>query len=136
MQKTSNFAVEWAPRLLSILRIVVALLFLQHGMQKMFGFPVPPASGLPAMLTLGWYAGVIELVGSVLVLIGLFTRPAALIMSGEMAFAYWIAHAPRSPFPIVNGGDGAVLYCFAFLYIAFAGAGPWAIDRAPGRALA
>ncbi len=136
MQKTSDFAVEWAPRLLSVLRIVAALLFLQHGMQKMFGFPVPPPTGLPAMLTLGWYAGAIELVGGVLLLVGLFTRPVAFIMSGEMAFAYWIAHAPRNTFPIVNGGDLAILYCFVFLYIAFAGAGAWAVDRARAPAFA
>jgi len=141
MQMTPDIATKWASRLLSILRIVTALLFLQHGMQKMFGFPVPPPSGLPALFTLGWYAGAIELVGGVLVLLGLFARPAAFIMSGEMAFAYWIAHAPRSPFPIVNGGDSAVLYCFVFLYIAIAGpgawaVGAWAVDRARGRAIA
>lgn len=136
MQKTSNFAADWAPRLLSVLRIVVALLFLEHGMQKLFGFPVPPAAGLPAMMTLSWSAAVIEFTGSLLLLFGLFTRPVALIMSGEMAFAYWIAHAPRSPFPIVNGGDAAILYCFIFLYFAFAGPGLWAIGRTQDRALA
>ncbi len=126
---TSTFALTWAPRMLSVLRIVVALLFIEHGTQKLFGFPVPPASGLPAMMTLSWTAAVIETVGGVLVLIGLFTRAAALILSGEMAVAYWMAHAPRSPFPIANGGDAAILYCFVFLFIAAAGAGPWAIDR-------
>ncbi len=136
MQKTSNFAVEWAPRLLSVLRIVVALLFLEHGMQKLFGFPVPPATGLPATMTLIWYAAVIEFAGSLLLLFGLLTRPVALIMSGEMAFAYWMAHAPRSPFPIVNGGDASILYCFIFLYIAVAGPGIWAMSRAPDRAVA
>ncbi len=136
MQKTSGFAVEWAPRLLSVLRIVVALLFLEHGMQKLFGFPVPPATGLPATMTLIWFAAVIELVGSVLLLFGLFTRPVAFILSGEMAFAYWMAHAPRSPFPIINGGDAPILYCFVFLYIAVAGAGVWAMDRARDRAIA
>lgn len=136
MQKTSNFAVEWAPRLLSVLRIVVALLFLEHGMQKLFGFPVPPATGLPATMTLIWYAAVIEFAGSLLLLFGLFTRPVAVIMSGEMAFAYWMAHAPRSPFPIVNGGDASILYCFIFLYIAVAGPGIWAMGRASDRAVA
>jgi len=136
MQKTSDLAVTWAPRALSILRIVVALLFIEHGAQKLFGFPATAANGLPAMLTLSWFAGVIELVGGVLVLLGLFTRPAAFVISGEMAFAYWMAHAPRGPFPILNGGDGAVLYCFVFLYIAVAGPGAWAIDRARERGLA
>jgi putative oxidoreductase len=80
------------------------------------------------MFTLLWFAGAIELLGSVLLLTGLFTRPVALLMSGEMAFAYFLSHAPRGFFPILNGGDAAILYCFVFLYLAFAGAGPWSLD--------
>jgi putative oxidoreductase len=110
----------------SIVRIVVALLFLEHGLSRMFGWPSPIAH--PPAFTLYWFAGMIELCGSVLVLVGLFTRPVAFIMSGEMAFAYFLSHFPRGFFPILNGGDGAILYCFIFLYIAFAGAGPWSLD--------
>lgn len=121
---------EWMPYMLSVLRIVVALLFMEHGTQKLFGFPAPPASGLPAAFALGWFAAVLELGGGLLLLAGLFTRPVAFILSGEMAFAYWIAHAPRSPFPVLNGGDAAILYCFVFLYFAVAGAGAWSVDRA------
>jgi putative oxidoreductase len=128
--RADALAAEWAPRVLSVLRIVVALLFLQHGMQKLFGFPAPAANGLPAVLTLAWFAGIIEFGGSLLLLLGLFTRPAAFIMSGEMAVAYWMAHAPRNAFPLLNGGEGAILFCFVFLYLAVTGGGPWALDRA------
>lgn len=124
-----TFADDWAPRVLSVLRIVTALLIIEHGAQKLFGFPAPPASGLPALFSLLWYAAVLEFFGGLLLLIGLFTRPVAFVLSGELAFAYWIAHASRGPFPILNGGDGAVLYCFIFLYFAAAGGGIWSLDR-------
>jgi putative oxidoreductase len=114
-----------SPYLLSILRIMVALLFFEHGLSKMFGFP---ATQVPPALTLHWLAGVIEFAGGALLIAGLFTRAAAFVLSGEMAFAYFLSHAPRGFFPIINGGDGAVLFCFVFLYIAFAGAGPWSLD--------
>ena len=131
---TGILLAEWAPRLLSVLRIVVALLFIEHGAQKLFGFPAPPASGLPAPLSLLWDGAVLEFVGGLLVLVGLFTRPVAFVLSGEMAFAYWMFHAPRSPFPVLNGGDGAILFCFVFLYLAAAGGGTWSLDRARNNA--
>ena len=117
----------WAPRVLSILRIVAALLFMEHGTQKLLGFPPSPNPG-PALLSISGTAGLLELIGGTLLAAGLFTRPVAFILSGEMAFAYWMAHAPRSFFPILNGGDAAILYCFIFLYLAFAGGGPWSVD--------
>jgi putative oxidoreductase len=129
----STSLAQYAPQVLSIVRIVVALLFLEHGMSRMFGFP--SAMPAPPLFTLYWFAGAIEFVGSLFVLLGLYTRIAAFIMSGEMAFAYFLSHAPHGFFPILNRGDAAVLYCFVFLYIAFAGAGPWSLDavRLKGR---
>ena len=120
----------WSPRVLSILRIVAALIFLSHGTSKLLGFPMPGEGmpGDPAMLSLPWWAGAIELVTGVLLVAGLFTRAAAFVASGEMAVAYWMAHAPQSPFPTLNGGDAAILYCFVFLYLVFAGPGPWSLD--------
>ena len=123
---TDQLQAVWAPRILSVLRIVAALIFFEHGTQKLLGFP--PSPDPPALLSLSWIAGALELVGGALLLVGLFTRPVAFVLSGEMAFAYWIAHAPRSPFPVLNGGDASILYCFVFLYLAFAGGGPWSLD--------
>jgi putative oxidoreductase len=119
----------WAPRLLSLLRIVSALIFMEHGTQKLLGFP-PMAEGMsqPAPLSLMWIGGLLEMVGGALLLIGLFSRPVAFILAGEMAVAYWMFHAPGGPFPALNGGDAAILYCFVFLYIAAAGPGPWSLD--------
>ncbi len=117
---------NYAPYVLSILRIVAALLFLEHGTSRLFGWPSPIPT--PGFLTMYWFAGAIELVAGVLLTAGLFTRCAAFVASGEMAFAYFISHAPNGFFPIVNRGDAAILYCFVFLYIAFAGAGPWSLD--------
>jgi putative oxidoreductase len=118
----------WSPQLLSVLRIVAGFLFLLHGTQKLFGIP-PSASGRTVELAsrLG-AAGVIEAVGGALILLGLFTRPAAFVCSGEMAFAYFLAHLPRGPLPILNQGEVPVLFCFVFLYLAAAGGGPWSLD--------
>jgi putative oxidoreductase len=121
---------RFAPQAHGLLRIVTALLFLLHGTSKLFGFPPFPMGDLPAMGTLPWIAGVIEAVGGLLVLVGLLTRPAAFIMSGQMAVAYWMAHAPQSTFPSNNGGDAAILFCFIFLFLAAAGPGAWALDGA------
>jgi len=115
-----------APHLLSLLRIMSALLLYQHAFSKFFGWPV--AGMTPETFTLIWFAGVIELVGATLLLLGLCTRAAAFILSGELAFAYFIAHAPNGFYPLANRGEGAVLFCFIFLYIAAAGAGPWSLD--------
>jgi putative oxidoreductase len=118
----------WRPYILSILRIVIGLLFLQHGLSKVFNFPAPsPVGALSGLLIL---AAFLETVGAFLFLIGAYTRIVAFILSGEMAFAYFMGHAPRSFYPIVNGGELAVIFCFIFLYFAFAGGGPLSVDRA------
>jgi putative oxidoreductase len=120
----------WAPRALSIVRVVTALIFMEHGTQKLLNFPARPNNApAPELLSLYGVAGTMEIVGGILLVFGLFTRPVAFLLSGEMAFAYWMSHAPRNVFPILNGGDGAILYCFIFLYIAFAGGGAWSLDR-------
>jgi putative oxidoreductase len=122
---------RWQPQLHAILRIVVGLLFLEHGLSKFFGFPVPfPVHPLPPLLLA---SGAIELVAGILVTLGLFTRLAAFIASGEMAVAYWMEHFPKSPWPIANMGEGAILFCFIFLYLAAAGPGAWSIDGARTR---
>jgi putative oxidoreductase len=118
----------WRPYILSILRVVVGLLFLQHGLSKVFNFPAPsPVPSLSGLLIL---AAILETIGAALFLVGAFTRIVAFILSGEMAFAYFMAHSPRSFYPIVNAGELAVLFSFLFLYFAFAGGGPWSVDRA------
>jgi putative oxidoreductase len=123
----STLQTVWAPRLLSILRIVAALIFMEHGTQKLLGFPISEGPG-PALFSLSGIAGILELIGGALLVLGLFTRPVAFILSGEMAVAYWMAHAPQSFFPVNNGGDAAILYCFVFLYLFAAGPGPWSLD--------
>ena len=124
----SALLATWSPRLLSVLRIVTAFLFTAHGTQKLLDFPVARAFPLELWSLVG-AAGMLELVGGTLFLIGLYTRPVAFVMSGLMAFAYFIAHAPQDFWPIVNRGELAVLYCFVFLYFAAAGGGPWSIDH-------
>jgi len=117
---------QYRPYVLSILRIMAGLLFLQHGTAKIFNFP--PQNDMPAFPRPEWFAGRIELVGSTLIILGLFTRPVAFILSGEMAFAYFISHRPRGFFPLLNAGEPAVLFCFVFLYLVFAGGGPLSLD--------
>jgi len=128
----NELGTAWSPRLLALLRIVTALLFMEHGAQKLLGYP---PSGHPGrgLFTLLWFAGVLELFGGFLVLIGWFTRPVAFLLSGEMAVAYWMVHAPKSIFPALNGGDAAILFCFIFLYLAAAGPGAFSVDGAPSQ---
>jgi putative oxidoreductase len=124
----ANVAIyTWAPRVLSILRIVTGLLFMLHGTQKIFGFP-GEARGPFQPFTLAGIAGILEFFGGLLIVVGLFTRVVAFILSGQMAVAYFMAHAPRSFWPPINQGELAILYCFVFLYFAAAGPGPWSLD--------
>ena len=120
----------WEPRMLSILRIMTGLLFMEHGMSKLFNYP--PGNLHPSFLTLLWFAGVLECFGGALVVLGLFTRVVAFLLSGEMAIAYFMVHAPQGFFPLLNHGEAAVLYCFVFLYLCFAGGGEWSLDRLRG----
>ena len=125
-----GFFDTWSPRALAALRLVAAFLFLQHGTAKLLHVPhVEMFDHLPVLSLIG-FAGMLEIVGSLLILLGLFTRPVAFILSGEMAVAYFMAHAPQGSFfsPMLNQGEGAVLYCFIFLFLSVAGAGAWSID--------
>jgi len=123
---------KYQPQVLSVFRIVAALLFIAHGTQKLLGFPAAEFS--PPMFSIFWFAGLIEIVTGALLVVGLFTRPAAFLASGTMAVAYWMAHAPSNPFPVNNGGDAAILFCFAFLYFVVSGPGPWSIDASRNKA--
>lgn len=118
----------WQPRVLSILRMVSGFIFLLHGTQKLIG--IPASQRVVEAFSLPWFAGVIEIVCGAAILVGFQTRAAAFLASGTMAVAYWMAHAPRDFYPTNNGGDAAILYCFIFLYLVFAGPGPWSIDAA------
>src|SRR5262245_24149768 len=111
---------------LSLVRIVSGLIFLEHGTSKYLNFP--PTGRPTDIASLSGAAGLLDLVGGVLLVLGLFTRPVAFLLSGEMAVAYFVAHFPRNFFPLLNGGDAAILYCFVFLYLAFAGGGAWSVD--------
>ncbi len=122
---------RFAPLMLSLMRVVFAITFFAHGTQKILGFPASNMN--PAAFSLPWIAGVLELVGGVLLIVGLFTRPIAFVLSGLMAFAYFMAHAPQSFFPALNGGDAAILFCFGFLYLVIAGAGSVSLDAYRGR---
>lgn len=119
---------RFVPQMLSVLRIMAALLFVEHGTQKLLGFP-PSGHAGPILLTLIWFQGVIELVGGSLLVLGLFTRAAAFVLAGDMAVAYFMSHAPKAPFPVLNGGDAAILYCFVFLFLFVAGGGAWSFDE-------
>src|ERR671916_2980860 len=130
MADTNSFVHRCAPYMLSVLRIVAALLLMQHGAQKLFGFPAgAQASPTPPLMSLMGFAGVLEFFGGLLLLIGLFTRPVAFILSGLMAVAYFMVHAPQGFWPVQNKGELAVLYCFVFLYLAVAGGGGWGVGR-------
>jgi putative oxidoreductase len=131
--RIDSFLAPYAPRLLSVLRIMTGLLFLQHGTAKYLKFPPVPAMAKVEPMSAAGIAGILELVGGVLIILGLFTRPVAFVMSGLMAVAYFMAHAPRGFFPILNQGELAILYCFVFLYLAAAGAGPWSLDAQRNR---
>lgn len=119
---------QWTPRLLSVLRIITAFLFMQHGAQKLFGAFGGIPGGTPPLLSLIGFAGVLEFFGGLLILLGLFTRLVAFILSGMMAVAYFTGHAPGGFWPTQNGGELAVLYCFIFLYLSAAGGGAWSLD--------
>lgn len=121
---------RYTPFALAILRILCGVLLLEHGCQKLLGFPPPNGGAGPEAFTLMWFAGLIELFGGALIAVGLFTRPAAFVASGFTAAAYFIAHAPRSFFPTLNGGDAAILFCFVFLFLVVAGPGRWSVDGA------
>ena len=118
----------WSPRILSILRIVAGLLFLNAGTMKVLHFPPPPPEMAQHAGLMETASGWIELIGGALMVLGLFTRPVAFLLSGEMAIAYWTVHARMSPFPALNMGSAAILFCFIYLYLVFAGAGPWSVD--------
>ena len=127
MDNLNSTLASWQPRVLSILRIVLGVLLLQHALMKLFSFPGP---FMRPVVTgeLIWFAGVLELIGGVLLIIGLFTRWTAFILAGLMAFAYFMGHAPRGFYPIINGGNLAILYCFVAFYLFFSGPGPWSVD--------
>jgi putative oxidoreductase len=121
---------SWAPHLLSVLRIIAAFLFMQFGTAKLLGFPAPimPGGGTAPAWSLAWFASIIETFGSPFLLLGLYTRPVAFLLSGEMAVAYFYGHAPQGFWPVLNQGHPAILFCFLFLYLSAAGGGPWSVD--------
>jgi putative oxidoreductase len=126
---------SWTPYLLSVLRIIAAFLFIQFGTAKLYGFPAPimPGGGTAPNGSLAWWAGTFETYGGSLLLIGLYTRPVAFLLSGEMAIAYFKGHAPQGFWPVLNQGHPAIMFCFLFLYLSAAGAGPWSLDALRNR---
>ena len=124
---------HYQPQALAVLRIMTALLFIAHGTQKLFGFPPSDMAGGASGLML--VAGILEVVGGLMILVGVLTRPVAFVLSGMMAVAYFMAHAPQSFYPVNNGGDAAILFCFVFLYLVFAGPGAWSVDGSRNRLL-
>ena len=134
MSSLDNLCSTWKPRLLSIMRIMVGLMYLQHGLNKILNFPPTATHHAYQVMTLvPGLAGLIETIGGILIVLGLFTRPVAFICSGEMAVAYFLHHAPGGFFPLLNGGERAVVYCFVFLFLSAAGGGPWSVDAARSR---
>ncbi|HKL26788.1 MAG TPA: DoxX family protein [Desulfuromonadales bacterium] len=129
MKNLESFCASQAPRILSVMRAVTAFLFMQHGAQKLFGWPADAAKSPVELFSLMGLAGTLEFFGGLLILLGLFTRPTAFLLCGQMAVAYFMAHAPKGFWPILNGGELAVFYCFVFLYLAMAGGGPWSLDH-------
>ena len=129
MADLNSYYVSWTPRLLSVLRIITALLFIAHGAQKLFGFLAPPGAPTPPLFSQLWIGGILEFFGGLLLLVGLFTRPVAFILSGMMSVAYFQMHAPGGFWPLQNKGELAVLYCFVFLFFSVAGGGEWSLDR-------
>jgi len=127
----NELSTVWSPRMLSVLRIMAALLFIEHGTQKLLGFPASGKPG-PELFSLMGFGGVLETFGGLLLVLGLFTRPVAFVLAGMMAVAYFMVHAPQSFFPALNGGDAAILFCFVFLYLVVAGPGPWSLDAQRG----
>lgn len=128
MDAIETLFAKWQPAALSLLRFITGLLFLQYGLAKLLKWPPVPMFAKVELFSLYGAAGSIELIGGILLVLGLFTRPVAFIASGEMAFAYFMSHAPQGFFPILNQGDLAVLLCFVFLYLACAGGGPYSLD--------
>jgi putative oxidoreductase len=129
MDYLDSISSRWSLRLLSVLRIATGFLFMPHGAQKLFGFLAPEHTVLPPLFSLLGLAGVLEFFGGLFILLGPFTRPVAFILSGEMAVAYFMVHAPKGFWPLGNGGDLAAIFCFVFLYLAIAGGGTWSVDR-------
>src|SRR5262249_29135133 len=130
MADVATLRLTWEPRMLSIVRIMVGLLYMEHGLAKVVGFPLQPNHASYALFTLNpGLQGLLELVGGLLLALGLFTRTVAFILAGNMAVAYFMAHAPRGFFPLLNGGELAIVYCFVFLYLSIAGGGEWSLDR-------
>jgi putative oxidoreductase len=128
MSNSNSCCAKWSPRLLSVMRIVVALLFMEHGSQKLFGIPENPMMKGGSLTPLMEVAAILEFGGGLFLLVGFLTRPAAFILSGEMAVAYFMVHAKMGPWPVTNHGELAVLYCFVFLYLSVAGGGAWGLD--------
>jgi putative oxidoreductase len=133
IETISTTMAAWAPRALSVLRLIMGLMIIQHGMAKLIGFPAVPSFANLNPLSLIGAAGFIELIGGALLIVGLQTRLVAFIVSGEMAFAYFMAHAPKSFFPLINGGTLAIIFCFTCLFLSTAGPGPWSVDAAMKR---
>ena len=130
MSDSVTLRLNWEPRMLSILRIIVGLLYMEHGLAKILGFPLQPNHAAYALFTLNpGLQGLLELLGGLLLALGLLTRSVAFVLAGNMAVAYFMVHAPRGFFPLLNGGELAIVYCFVFLYFWVAGGGEWSLDR-------